>query len=486
MGVAGARLGMPLLHGFARLLFLAALALPPQCRADATAPLDGERIAFALEDLVRIPSIRVNRAARLNALVSPPDGSHRLFVVDLDGAILVVENGKLSPRSFLDLAQLRRGVFVANGLEEGLNSIAFHPDFAHPGTAGFGKFYTFSSERADPALPTLPTRSGLPVHHHDVIAEWSVDVRTPSVADPASRREVLRVVHPTEGHLGGHLGFNPGAHEGDSDYGMLYIAVGDGADTVHDARHLIDEWHIAQDKRLALGKILRIDPLPHGDKPYAVPRDNPFVRDPSALPEIWAYGLRNPERFSWDSAGTHLMLIADIGQRQFEELDIGHAGANYGWSLREGFTVVDHADQSVRGPVAADDVESGLTAPVLAYGHHGGLAAITGGYVYRGQALPQLRGYYVFGDIVSGRIYATDASRLVDGKQATFYELPLQYKGQPQTLQQIVRSDRADLRFGTDDAGEIYVLSKRNGVVYRFARAVAVAGPIRPADPGDP
>jgi glucose/arabinose dehydrogenase len=424
---------------------------------------------------VRIPSIRINRAARLNALVSPPDGSHRLFVVDLDGAILIVEDGKLLPKSFLDLAQVRRGGLVATGLEEGLNSIAFHPDFAHAGKPGFGKFYTFSSERADPAMPALPTRSGRPVHHHDVIAEWSVDAHDASVADPASRREVLRIVHPTEGHLGGTLGFNPGAHEGDADYGMLYVSVGDGADA-HDA---------AQDRMLALGKILRIDPRPHGDKAYGVPSDNPFVNEKSALPEIWAYGLRNPERFSWDAAGTHQVLIADIGERQFEELDLGHPGANYGWSEREGFTVVEHADDSVRGPAANDDGERRFTAPALVYGHRGALAAITGGYVYRGNAIPELRGYYVFGDIVSGRIYATDVSQLVDGKQATFFELPLQYKGQPQTLLQIVRADRADLRFGIDDAGEIYVLSKRNGIVYRLARSVPAAAPIRPADPGN-
>jgi glucose/arabinose dehydrogenase len=199
---------------------------------------------------------------------------------------------------------------------------------------------------------------------------------------------------------------------------------------------------------------------------------------------MWAYGLRNPERFSWDAAGTHQVLIADIGERQFEELDLGHPGANYGWSEREGFTVVDHADDSVRGPAANDDGERRFTAPALVCGHRGALAAITGGYVYRGNAIPDLRGYYVFGDIVSGRIYATDVSQLVDGRQATFFELPLQYKGQPQTLLQIVRADRADLRFGIDDAGEIYVLSKRNGIVYRLARSVPAAAPIRPAEPG--
>ena len=472
---------------FARLLFGAALALPLQSQADDTAPLDGARIAFVVEDIARVPSIRIDRAARLNVLVSPPDGSHRLFVVDVDGAVLIIDGGKVLPRSFLDLARVRRGAFLAaNSLQEGLNGIAFHPDFARAGKPGFGKFYTLSTERLEPGVRTLPTRGGLPVHHHDVIAEWGVAADNPSVADVSSRREVLRIAHPTEGHVGGYLGFDTAARDGDPDYGLLYISVGDGGDTALFSRHLVDEWHIAQDKTLALGKILRIDPLAQGDKPYRVPSDNPFVDEPSTLPEIWAYGLRNPEHFSWDSAGAHRMLIADIGARQFEEVDIGHPGANYGWSEREGFTVVDHADEWVRGPVAHDDAARGFTPPALVYRRRGeNLAAITGGYVYRGNAIPELRGYYLFGDIVSGRIFATDVSKLVEGKQATFYELPLQYNGQLQNLRQIVRGDRVDLRLGTDDTGEIYLTSKRNGTVYRLARAVGASAPIRAADAGD-
>jgi glucose/arabinose dehydrogenase len=476
---------MPTLRRLSRLLYFAAFALPGHPHAETIVPLDGARIAFVLEDVVRVPSIRIGRGARLNGLVSPPDGTHRLFVVDLDGAILVIDDGKLLSKSFLDLAQVRRGSFLAKELEGGLVGIAFHPDFAKAGKPGFGKFYTFSTERADPAAAALPTRSGLPVNHHDVVTEWRVDAHDASIADPASRREVLRVAHPTEGHVGGMLAFDPAAREGEAGYGLLYVSIGDGADTVHDAHHRVDEWHIAQDKALALGKILRVDPLPHGDKPYAVPRDNPFVGEASALPEIWARGLRNPERLSFDAGGEHAMLIADIGQKQFEEIDIGVAGANYGWSEREGFTVVDHADESVRGPVAQDDAARGFTPPALVYAHRGEVAAITGGYVYRGHAVPQLRGYYVFGDIASGRMYATDASQLVTGKQAAFFELPLQYHGQGQTLREIVHGDRADLRFGIDDAGEIYVLSKRDGVVRRLARAVPASSPIRKADPGD-
>ena len=473
--------------GFAALLFAAALALPRPSHADDAATLDGARIAFVVEDVVRVPSIRIDRAARINMLASPPDGSHRLFVVDLDGAVLIVDGGKLLPRSFLDLARVRRGAFLtAESLQQGLNSIAFHPDFAHAGKPGFGKFYTFSTERPEPGATVLSTRGNLPLHHDDVIAEWRVNPNDASMADPESRREVLRIAHPTDGHVGGYLGFDTAARDGDPDYGLLYISVGDGADTALLPHHLVDEWHIAQDKSVALGKILRIDPLAHGDKRYRVPLDNPFVSERSALPEIWAYGLRNPAHFSWDSAASHRMLIDDIGARQFEEVDIGRSGANYGWSEREGFTVVDHADEWTRGPVAHDDAGRGFTPPALVYGRRGeNLAAITGATVYRGDAIVDLRGYYVFGDIVSGRIFATDVARLADGTQATFYELPLQYKGELRTMRQIVRGDRVDLRFGANDTGEIYLASKRNGMIYRLARAVPASAPIRPADAGD-
>jgi len=464
-----------------QLLLWVGLSLPAHAIADVAAPLDGARMAFVLEDVARIPAVRVTRSARLSTLVSAPDGSHRLFVVDLDGAIMIIENGKVSPKPFLDIAKLRRARFLGKQGEEGLISVAFHPDFAHPGRPGFGKLYTFSTEAADASTPALPTRVGVPSHHHDVVIEWSVGLDDASVVDPGSAREVLRIVHPTDGHMAGQVAFNPTATQGDADYGMLYVSVGDGANTVDD-RGIVDDWRLAQDKRVPLGKILRIDPLQRADKRYAIPPDNPFVGNPEALPEIWAYGLRNPQRFSWDTEGEHRMLIADIGQKQVEEINIGRRGANYGWGEREGIWMVTRADENVRGALAVDDTAAGFTPPALMYGHKVGIA-ITGGYVYRGKAIPALRGYYVFGDIASGRIFAADVAALVDGKPPPFFELPLEHRGQRQSLLQIVKGDRADLRFGLDDAGELYVLSKRDGTVRRLARSVATETPIHPVEP---
>ena len=443
--------------------------------------LQGARIAFEIQDVVAIPGFSASRPPRLNGLISPPDNSHRLFVVDMDGAILIVQDGVLMRRPFLDLARHRAGWFVKDALEEGLISMAFHPNFARPRLPGSGKFYTFSTERAGDARPTFFGRAGLPAPtHHDVVAEWSVDPSDPSKADAESRRELLRIAHPLDDHVGGQLAFNPNARPNDSEYGLLYISVGDGGNTIHRGK-LVDEWHTAQDKLLPLGKILRINPLPSINKPYSIPKDNPFASDPKALPEIWAYGLRNPQRISWDTGGNHIMLISDLGQKQFEEIDIGRSGANYGWSEREGINVVDHADEYHRQTITQTESASPFTPPALVYGRGVGIA-ITGGYVSRRRDIPELNGQYLFGDIASGKIFATDVTTLNEGAQPPFYELPLLYRGKVESLREVVRNDRVDLRFGIDDLGYIYIMSKREGTVRRITRAVSADRPIAPVE----
>jgi glucose/arabinose dehydrogenase len=250
-------------------------------------------------------------------------------------------------------------------------------------------------------------------------------------ADPASRREVLSVEQPFANHNGGEVVFGPD--------GKLYIGLGDGGGQR-------DPDDRGQDPGALLGKILRIDPRPAGGQPYTVPADNPFVNRSGARPEIWASGLRNPWRFTWDRA-TGDLWIGDVGQDDWEEIDFvpagSGAGANFGWS-----------EMDSRHPLKGDN-PPGAILPIFEYTHDGGNCSIVGGYAYRGAAIPALGGAYLYGDSCSGRIWALTQR---DGRVVDQRELDLGVDG----LQ--IAS------FGEDEAGELYVLDLSGGL-YRLQPA---------------
>lgn len=458
---------------------------PAAVTADRSAAVaEGERVdqdlVIVLRDAVQIPATSKQRPlARVNALIHAGDGSARMFAVEMDGVIHVIERDKLMPVPFLDVARERGKAFVHNDTEKGLASLAFHPDYARTGAPGFGRVYTASTESADSGVPDFATPDpGGKVSHHDVIAEWRVDAQNGNRIDPASRREVLRIAHPLRDHTIGQIAFNPNTRPGDADHGMLYVGVGDGGNTVP-TRGEVDAMRTAQNTLVPFGKIIRINPLQNGARKYSVPPDNPFVSKPKFIKEIWAYGLRNPQRFCWDTGGNRRMIIVDIGQAQAEEVNIGLAGSNYGWSEREGTFAVNHRNEKEVSGLPPNDAALGYIYPALQYRHDLG-RAITGGYVYRGRLIPALQGKYVFGDIASGRIFFTDAARLVNGKAAKFSEIKLMHAGRQKTLLEILDNDsRADLRFGLDAAGEIYVLTKRDGMIRKFSMAEP-----RPQDAG--
>ena len=262
--------------------------------------------------------------------------------------------------------------------------------------------------------------------------------------------------------------FNPRAQPGDSDYGLLYIGVGDGGNR----RKPPDPFNLAQNRKVALGKILRINPLASGSKAYTVPSDNPFVGKANSLPEIWAYGLRHPQNLSFDRGGSGVFLIIDIGQANVEEVNRGVKGANYGWSLREGTFVTDRAGSVPLYKLPGNDATYGFTYPVLQYDHTEG-QAIVGGYVCRGSAVPKLAGHYLFGDLVNGRVFHVPVANLVLGKQAEFKELRLFKGGKEISLFGLVggTNARVDLRFGQDEAGEVYIMTKQEGTIYRLRPA---------------
>jgi glucose/arabinose dehydrogenase len=430
-------------------------------------PIQKSGLSAVLVDFVQIPASAAQAPlARINLLGHAGDGSGRLFVNDMRGKLWVIENGSVAPTPFLDLAAALGSAFDTVGSQVGFSTFAFHPDFASPGAPGYGKLYTSHSEVPGPT-PDFPSPLANTTHH-SVLSEWSLDPDDPTRIDPASKRDLLRVAEPTRDHNIGQIGFDPNAAPGSAERGLLYVAFGDGGMLLGGE---VDPARTAQDRSDPFGSILRIDPLGTGSAngAYGIPSGNPFVGNTEgALEETWAFGFRNPHRFSWDTGGDGKLLISDIGQAQIEEIEVGVAGANYGWSEREGMFVVVHDDPSILLPLPSDDAQFGYTYPAAQYDHDEG-AAVVGGFVYRGALMPALQGRYVFGDLVNGRIFSVDADSLANGSPAEIDELTLFYEGEERTLLEILGNDfRADLRFGMDAEGELYVLTKRDGMVRRL------------------
>ena len=474
--------------------------------ANPLPPITKPGLAVELMDYVTFPAATAPQYRDgINFLVESPDDSGRLFVGDSRGGVRMIVNDAASPDIFLNLGtapsvagQPDIDLVVGNYGQQGMGGFAFHPDYATPGTPGYGKFYTAFSDDPDfkPA-PDFPSPGA--TTHHSVIVEWQVDPNNPNLINTSSRRELIRIGQPFKDHNMQQIGFNPLAQPGDADYGMLYISMGDGGNNFPAIP--TDPYQNGQNVEDVLGSILRIDPLGNNSAngKYGIPTDNPFVGDvdlpstpgidESATPgdetadEVWAYGLRNPHRWSWDTGvnSTGNMYISDIGQASIEEINLGTAGANYGWRDREGIYMTDPDNENDLDPLPADDALYDYTYPVAMYDHDEG-NAIVGGFVYRGQAISTLQGKYIFGDLVNGRLFYTDVDDMTPGSetpgsQATVHELTIFHDGSEQTLLNIIGDPpRADLRFGTDKDGEIYVIAKRTGEIFRLVPQTSIPG----------
>ncbi|MBX2863639.1 MAG: PQQ-dependent sugar dehydrogenase [Leptolyngbyaceae cyanobacterium MAG.088] len=438
-------------------------------------------LTVALEEIAQISDSGTgrNKVARLNFLTHAGDGSERLFVNDMKGKLYVIREGNTSV--YMNLKALLCPGFSAQDSQQGFSYFAFHPEFVNNGI-----FYTVNSEEKDIGVPdflvTQPiidsNQNLIASSHHEVIREWQAEEPAANIFS-GTMREILRIEQPYADHNIGQLGFNPNAKPGDTDYGMLYIALADGGSDGYPVRQT-DPLDNGQNLSTPLGKILRIDPFGHNSSngQYGIPSDNPFVDDDAAetLEEIWAYGLRNPHRFSWDTGGEGKMLIADIGQEFTEEINLGIKGANYGWDQREGTWVTDQNDESLVYPLPANDSQYGYTYPVAQYEHeipadYPGFygIAVAGGYVYRGQDIPELVGEYIFADFGSdARFFHVPIEQLVDGRQATIQELRFWNNGQNSSFLDIIGQQRSDARIGIDEAGELYVTSKQDGIVRKL------------------
>lgn len=348
-------------------------------------------------------------------VTSPPGDTERLFVVEIkSGLIKIVKNGSVLPTPFIDLSS----EISTDANERGLLGLAFHPEYATNGY--FFVDYTGAGGNT-------------------YLRRYKVSESNPDIADPDSVKQIITISQPFSNHNGGMIAFGP--------KGYLYVGMGDGGSGG-------DPGDRAQDRSLLLGKILRIDIDAPAGTPYVIPGDNPFVNDSNVLNEIWAIGVRNPWRYSFDR-GTGDLYIGDVGQSDWEEVNYqpysAGGGENYGWRCYEG----SHA-YNTAGCGAPGDYDF----PIHEYNHSLG-CSITGGYVYRGCASDALQGTYFFGDFCSGRIWSFryNGSLVTDFAERT---AELDPPGN--------RSIDMIASFGEDARGELYIIDYSDGEIYRIVR----------------
>jgi hypothetical protein len=418
---------------------------------------------------------RLVRWARINFLGQIP-GSSRLFTPDLNGRLYTLPPTGGTPSVYLDVrARVGSNFFSGRGLGSGFGFVAFDPDFATN-----GRFYTTHSEAFD-ALTSSSTRPDWTESNpvvHSVVTEWTAT--NPAAATfSGTRRTLLRIGFASYLHAIQQIDFNPTAVPGSPDFGLLYIAVGDGG--------IGFQTTIPQQRNLPHGKILRINPrgTNSANGNYGIPASNPFVGQSGTLGEIYALGMRDPHRFSWDTGGAHRMFLGHIGEHDIEGVYDVRAGDNLGWSNREGSWVFNRQERCNLYPLPANDTTSGYSYPVAAFDHNAANIpcgsdagkAIVGGFVYRGSALPALTGKYVFGDLVDGRVFYTNEADMVRGQgRAPLYQLRIfNASGTETTMASLAGDSRVDLRFGVDRAGELYLLSKANGRVWKVTGTLGSA-----------
>jgi hypothetical protein len=477
--------------------------------------------------------------ARINFLREEPGvRRNRLFVNDLNGPLYIVDKATKQVSTYLNFNGLegQRGIFhrlvIDNLLASGFISFEFDPDYARN-----GKFYTIHFENPGLATSNQPDNRNFPglktegysvtppirtfgeTQREAVLIEWT-DTDTSNTKFEGTAREIMRLQYSGRIHPMGDLTFNPTARRGDADWRVLYVSTGDGGN----GEQRSEVRSNPQRLDMLVGKILRIVPdlkehvhqtTVSENGRYQIPNDNPFTSKPGARKEIWAYGLRNPHRLTWDvdpadPANNHLLSLV-IGLRTWEMVDIIHKGANYGYSLREGPQQLN-ADNTLSGPPENDVISIRIDEtitdgtvhpnyPVIAYDHNRevGGDAIASGFVYRGKAIPALRGKFLFGDITTGRIWWSDFKEMLaadDGDpktMAAMHEVKIAWNNEfYRTMAPIneiayharggkaehlpgagrVPGGRSDIRLAVDGAGELYIMTKSDGVIRSVVGAV--------------
>jgi len=391
--------------------------------------------------------------ARITEMKIQP-GTNDLFVVDLRGRLYRL--GRDKPVIYMDMAALRPKFISEPGLATGFGSFAFHPNFFRNGL-----LYTTHTEAAGSGKADFGYADSINVVLQWVLTEWKTN-EPKAETFTGTGRELMRVNMVSGIHGVQEIGFNPLAKRGDDDYGLLYIGVGDGGAVENGYQFL------AHDKGRIWGTILRIDPAgknsPNGH--YGIPQTNPFVNDKDELAEIYAYGFRNPHRFTWSKNGD--MLACNVGHANIESIDLIKPGHDYGWPIREGnFLLNPYGDLKRIYSLPANDTVYKVTYPVAEYDHDEG-KAISGGFEYLG-TLAALKGKFFFGDIPTGRLFYINMADIKQGRVATIREWNVSFRGETRTLKQLCGNDRVDLHFGRDAKGELYIMTKADGKIYKLA-----------------
>jgi hypothetical protein len=436
---------------------------------------NGEPLRVNLAELATLPDAG-SEAARMMLLVNEP-GTRRLFVNDMRGPLYTVSYDGKTVTPYVDINASNWGVNVqSQGRERGFQSFAFHPQFNQPGTRGYGKFYTYTDSSNMQPKPDFVPDGGMNTHD-TVLFEWTAKNPAAATYDGGPPREIVRFRQPFANHNAGLSAFNPLAAPGSPEYGLLYFTLADGGSGG-------DPLNMAQNLGTPYGKLLRIDPLGNNSAngKYGVPASNPFMADNNAqtLGEIYAYGLRNPQRFGWDPKDGR-MFLSEIGQNIVEEVDLVTPGANLGWNAWEAsFRFIDRTHIELR----QRRVDPKVTYPIVEFDHRdplfGNNVAVTGIVVYRGNAVPQLSNKVLFGDNPSGEVFYIDADRLPNGGQDPIRRVLFGSGASAKTLLQVIKeknaaqkrsaADRADLRFGTGPENRVFLLNKQDGTIREIVR----------------
>lgn len=422
--------------------------------------IETSELTLVLEEQFKItPSSTVAPISRINQMNAIPGG--RVFIHDLRGKLHEIGEGN-EITTYIDLSEQLADFIDNPGKATGFGSWAFHPDFETNGL-----FYTTHNEAPETAVADFPLPDSIDVTVQAIILEWQAENPAASTFN-GSYRELMRVDMLTGAHTFQHLTFNPLAQKNDSDYGMLYLGIGDGYLALRGHSDLCDNY------RNIWSTVIRIDPLKRNSKngQYGIPVDNPFVNYQEATKEIWAMGFRNPHRITWDETGTGKMIITNIGQHSVEEVNVGIAGANYGWPNREGSFLFD-VDANIELVYPLPSKKDKYTYPVAQYDHDEG-SAVSGGFVYAGSKIPQLYGKYIFGDMSRGWMYYSEVQEMNNGSQAQVYRLNVSFEGELSDMSTITGHNRVDLRIGIDAQKELYLFSKGNGAVYKIVECKSI------------